>query len=404
MAQSDVLLMRTHSEPSYSVARGKKPHIVQAAPSRASLADRLVRIDRDSPRGLINNRAHVTREDLPTVASDSPTLAGRDPTTATTTAVATDSLRRITRDALKLFGADFCEAVRRATMIDPSVSSKPVEVVLASPVTCPAEAAAPCESRTKELRVFKAEIKRLAAVEHPNLLKWIGVLEWSHNESFVPTSPSSEQDEAVERAERGLGRACHFSARDAYQLVAIVWEGGFRDNLAQFARSATPEQVFAVLRDVAWGLVELHSKGRAHGNVCCENIVITANDRGKLGDFQLASCLKPVCNPKVDRVAAPELILERWESGESTRRSFAGDVFSLAMAAIVALTRELPFGLMTEEGIIEKLQISKVYCRPDGIDDEVWARLSPMLSANPYERPSMGQVYAAFYALSGEAP
>jgi len=300
----------------------------------------------------LDHQAHVTRHVAqPDAVMDIPMV--------------TDSVRRFDRGIFEFGEVDLWGIIRRAWMEeDLSMSGERTEVVLATSVECPAGS----------MERFEAELNRMANIRHASLLTWLGVLECEH-------------------------RAFGWDG----QLVEVVWECGFRDNLTRFAMTATPKQVFAVLRDVALGVMELHRAGIAHGNICGENIVITLDGRGKLADFQLLRCLEPVHPPKPDRLTAGELILERWETGDLTRRSLAGDVYSIVMTAVVALTGDLPFLLLTEEEIIEMLERTNgryVHPRPAGIEDAVWEQLSPMLSGDAAERPDMTRVHEVFATLA----
>jgi hypothetical protein len=375
-------ITRRHSLPALSPSRALKLRMA-AAPSRASLTGPLENIDNYLLRDLTNQLRVERGFHLPGVASDAPSDNHRH-LAASTTAATLDSIRRVTRDTLELLENDFHGTIRRAEMVSSWSSSERAAVVLASPVVLPARRG----SGMEEPSAFEVEFDRLAVIEHPHLLKPVGLLEWDDCEPFVAGEGTA--DEATEQTERA-------------RHVTIVWEGRFDDNLSRFAEKKTPKEVFAVLCAVALGLVVMHSKGVAHGNVCCENIVISGDGLAKLGDFKLCSSLEVVRDPCSDRVAAPELIVERWKSGECTRRSVAGDVFSLAMAAVVALCGELPFELKDEEEILEELQTEGfAYPRPVGFDATVWARLSPMLSTNPEARPDMEQAHAVFHALSVE--
>lgn len=166
----------------------------------------------------------------------------------------------------------------------------------------------------------------------------------------------------------------------------VVWEdvascGNF---LHYFAGSEDHEthqrRLWRMFLQVAHGLDYIHRQGRAHGNLKCSQILVADGDVAKICHFELSRA------GGVDRWKSPEYNL-----GKGPDPSTAGDVYALGLSVIEARTNEIPYGMDSEDMVLEHLREGERYPRPEGFNDEEWDVIEKLCAHDPLKRPSMAQ-------------
>ncbi|HET6213235.1 MAG TPA: protein kinase [Micromonosporaceae bacterium] len=120
------------------------------------------------------------------------------------------------------------------------------------------------------LRIFRGLIRRVAAIDHPNVAR------------------------VYEYVESGAGAAIVTELIDGVPLREMLAEGRFE-----------PEAALAVVKGSLLGLAAAHSRGVVHGGYAPGRVLVDTEGRGKLIDFGVGSCPKapPTARHDLDAVA-----------------------------------------------------------------------------------------------------
>jgi hypothetical protein len=116
----------------------------------------------------------------------------------------------------------------------------------------------------KELESFDREVKILASVDHPTLLKFCG---------FVPVVNADGDPPSI--------------------ITAFASRGSLRDLIKMEQRKEHPTiwdltQKYIVLYGIAVGMMELHRQRIIHRDLKAENVLLDDNYEAKVGDFGLS--------------------------------------------------------------------------------------------------------------------
>ncbi|EGZ30248.1 hypothetical protein PHYSODRAFT_391381, partial [Phytophthora sojae] len=100
--------------------------------------------------------------------------------------------------------------------------------------------------------------------------------------------------------------------------------------------------VWRLLHGAALGLQFLHEKKIVHGDLKCNQILVTEEKTAKLTDFGFSFALmesKPTTSTGAVRWKAPELL-----RSESCSLTFESDVYSFGMCVVEAVSGNVPWG------------------------------------------------------------
>lgn len=154
------------------------------------------------------------------------------------------------------------------------------------------------------------------------------------------------------------------------------------------------DKTWKCLHDVALGLWYLHSKKKiVHRDIKGDNVVICEDGVAKLTDFGL-SCRDDDLLSMND---SAELGATRWKAPEcisgKSSGSFASDVYSFGMTIIEAVTGRLPFGMMSDVAVKNKVvKLHELPNQPTEMNDAQWKLIKRMCSTNPADRTDMATV------------
>ena len=163
------------------------------------------------------------------------------------------------------------------------------------------------------LRRFRAEAQAAAALNHPHVL---AVYDWGDDE------------------------------REPYLITEYLGGGSLRAML-DAGRRLTPSQGLMVGLEAARGLEYAHTRGFVHRDIKPANLLFGEDGRLRIGDFGLARALAEAAWTEPSgamlgtaRYACPEQARGEPASGK-------GDVYSLALVLIEAVTGRVPFAADT---------------------------------------------------------
>jgi len=141
-------------------------------------------------------------------------------------------------------------------------------------------------------------------------------------------------------------------------------------------RALTPEEVQELLPPTLDALTFLHGKGLVQGHLKPANVLVV-DDRVKLA----SDSVRPASEPRAS-IAQPSL----YDPPEAhhARFSTAGDIWSLGITLVEALTQSLP----SRDGQSETTRL------PTGVPQRLLDTVQRCLSADPADRPSATQLQA----------
>jgi len=170
----------------------------------------------------------------------------------------------------------------------------------------------------------------------------------------------------------------------------------------------TPRALFSRVREwiaeIALGLKYLHEEGIVHGDLRGANILIDSDWTVKLADFGLSLFAEGTSNSfgsargGAVRWLAPELIDPESFGVESTRPTYASDVYSFACTVIELYTSEAPFARSSEVAVLGLVLGGKRPERPcfhggEQMMDELWFVLRSCWAHLSTDRPNAEDIF-----------
>ena len=218
------------------------------------------------------------------------------------------------------------------------------------------------------LRRFRAEAQAAAALNHPHVL---AVYDWGDDE------------------------------REPYLITEYLGGGSLRAVL-DAGRRLTPSQALMIGLEAARGLEYAHTRGFVHRDIKPANLLFGEEGRLRIGDFGLARALAEAAwtEPTGAMLGTARYACPEQARGEAADGK--GDVYSLALVLIEAVTGRVPFAADTT--------IATLMARVD-TPVEVPAELGPLRRVleragrpDPAERPDAGEFALGLLAASEELP
>lgn len=143
------------------------------------------------------------------------------------------------------------------------------------------------------------------------------------------------------------------------------------------------------LHEAALGLQYLHTKQKVvHGDLKCNNILVSADGKAKLTDFGLSFVLT---GKQQEIVPAYEVGAINWKAPEvisgKTCGTFASDVYSFGMCIVEAVTGRVPWGMMPDVAVKIKILTQKELPKqPSEMNGKQWDLVRRMCAWEPKDR------------------
>ncbi|OWY97278.1 TKL protein kinase [Phytophthora megakarya] len=147
------------------------------------------------------------------------------------------------------------------------------------------------------------------------------------------------------------------------------------------------KQLWRYLYDAAIGVQGLHLQNVVHGDLKCDNIMVTTDGRVKLIDFGL-SCVQSWGGERprgAIQWKAPE-----WLAGDGP--TFASDIYGLGMCIIQAITGSYPWGQMLDPVVRKLVSEGNLPKKRDFFCPREWELVERMCYYDPSIRPTIDSV------------
>ncbi|XP_063617249.1 uncharacterized protein LOC134790413 isoform X1 [Cydia splendana] len=224
---------------------------------------------------------------------------------------------------------------------------------------------------------FLAEAEAMKRLEHPNVVKLLGVV--THSEPVCTVM-----------------EFMLYGDLKGYLLARrhLVDEGG------ETADEVSPTRLTAMALDAARALSYLAQLRFVHRDVAARNCLVSARRQLKLADFGMA---RPVCESDYYRFSRKGLLPVRWMAPESLSRgvfSPASDVWALGVLLYEIVTfGALPYQGLGNSQVLARVTRGRSLRPPPGLQPNLEGLMKSCWQQEPAARPSAAAV-AAFLADS----
>lgn len=223
---------------------------------------------------------------------------------------------------------------------------------------------------SKEKRDVQNEIKILAAVNHPNIVRYL------------------------EHFEDGTLIFIVMEYADGGDLSSRVKDAKKQENPKPFE----PKLAMFWFLQICMAMKYLHDNHILHRDLKTANVFLTSKNVVKLGDFGISTvlqntmaCAKTVCGTPY--YFSPELCQSKPYNNKS-------DVWALGIIFYEVLTLTRPFNAKTLKDLIRKIVVGQYEPIPATVPVEMRTLCASLLQINPAMRPSINRILDSSYVQS----
>ncbi|KAF0718444.1 hypothetical protein AaE_010647 [Aphanomyces astaci] len=209
--------------------------------------------------------------------------------------------------------------------------------------------------------------------------------------------------------------ACHVGARP-FALCEVA-RASLDQCIVECEQPLSHEKLSRWLWEAALGVQHLHGQNAVHGDLKCNNLLVTHDGHVKVADFGCSFHVhrgdRPPRSSPTMNVGENECQEEgglRWTAPEcltSSSRTFASDVYALGLCFVEAATRNVPFPECTTDATVKdaiRNNLLPDLSRDNGICTALHSLIASMCCADPSSRPSIATVVDALHDILQAAP
>jgi serine/threonine protein kinase len=165
------------------------------------------------------------------------------------------------------------------------------------------------------------------------------------------------------------------------------------------------KHLWRMLYQAALGLQYLQAEGVVHGDLKCNNILVTVDGKAKLADFGLSSRGGSQLKTGALRWTAPECL----KAGKGSEASFTSDIYSFAMCIIEAVTGDLPWryvkaaaGSHLPDVKLRRVIMRTTHQKVQELNDVEWELVQQMCCTDAKQRLRIDAVVAVLEVFAAQ--
>ncbi|KAF9789392.1 kinase-like domain-containing protein [Thelephora terrestris] len=198
-------------------------------------------------------------------------------------------------------------------------------------------------------------------------------------------------------------------------LFAMTSEWMKNGNIIEFIRAHQDANRFELLKDVAKGLIYMHSQAMIHGDLKGANILINQGGHACLADFGLLTVVSDPTNPTASsssvkggttRWMSPELLDPDQYGIRDSRPTKESDAYALGMVILEVLSGRCPFSQFRDVVVMRMVLDGIRPERPNGPEgvwftDDLWRLLASCWESQRERRPTIEAILEFLEHISG---
>lgn len=176
-------------------------------------------------------------------------------------------------------------------------------------------------------------------------------------------------------------------------------------NLEEYLYSHDKEKktIWRLFYETSLGLLYLHQQRIVHGDLKCNNILVSDHKTAKLSDFGLSFIrIESKKMSKQNQTGAIPWMAPECLSGTVDNPTYGSDVYSLAMCIIEAFKGSNPWANTPNITIKNLVKEGSMPLRPEGIPDQAWELVKSMCTIDPKTRIPLTKVVEQLQSLAEE--
>ncbi|KAF1318212.1 Serine/threonine protein kinase, partial [Globisporangium splendens] len=200
--------------------------------------------------------------------------------------------------------------------------------------------------------------------------------------------------------------ACHLST-PMFFVSEYCENGNF---VTYFQESENRRYLWTRFLEAAHGLDYLHSEKVVHGDLKCNNILVGNGGKTKMCGFR--SFFSEVTHFLPLKTLPPHLRSQwnRWKALEchegldenDLNLQFKSDVYSFGLCIIEAVSGEIPWGMVSDDEILDNLYDGNAHPRTPGFTDKQWEFVQAITRVDYEERESLDYAIKMLTELAEE--
>lgn len=194
---------------------------------------------------------------------------------------------------------------------------------------------------------------------------------------------------------------CHVSTP-----VFFVCEDASNGNFVEYFRDPdNTHHMWRLFFQAALGLEYLHKHKVVHGDLKCNNLLVGMDGLAKICDFGFSF----IRSQSIGLSTKAQTDAIRWKAlecltgeGNAANPHLESDVYAFGMCIIEAVTGEAPWGMASDDEILDSLLEGEFHPRPDGLSDKQWDLVTQLAKIEMADRIPLADAIETLRELADE--